>query len=59
MSYLAPDQAPPGSGWIIRELAEVRRRAAQGELPAFRRRLMFFDFAVNKVRVAPPESEAA
>lgn len=46
-------------GEIIRQLREVRKRAARGELPAFRRGRMEFDFDINKVRIMPVDREAA
>lgn len=36
---------------IVHELLLVRARAAKGELPAFRRGRMYFDFNTGKVRV--------
>jgi hypothetical protein len=42
-----------GDLWIVRQLEQVRQVAGLlGQLPAFRRGRMYFDFETDKVRVA-------
>lgn len=52
-----------GDLWIVAELERIRLvRSLLGELPAFRRGRMYFDFSVGKagkVRIAPVEGGAA
>lgn len=49
-----------GDPWIASQLERVRLlRRLLGDLPAFRRGQMYFDFDVNRVRVAPVKGGGA
>ena len=57
---ILPEIRREGDPWIAAELERVRlRRRLEGELPAFRRGQIYFDFDANKVRIASVEGGVA